>query len=219
MTSVFDKLNLRPFERRLVVVVGVVLFIVVQLIYIWPHFGDVGKMNNRRADALFELEKRQTAISDTNKFTAELAKLEGEGLVVPPEDQAVQLMRAVQMQASQSGVNIQNASKPYTRTNDLFFLEQSLQVATLSDEGALVDFVYNLGSGNSLIRVRDLTLRRDQTQTKLTATIKLVASYQKTSGARTAPGAGRAPAVARPPAAAPARPAPPAPSTPTKKSS
>jgi Tfp pilus assembly protein PilO len=216
MTSAFDKLNLRPLERRLVVVVGIVLFVVVQFIYIWPHFGDVRKMNVRRAKAITELETRRTVIAETNKFNAELVKLQGEGLDVPPEDQALQLMRTVQQEASKSGVNIQNTSKPFTRTNQ-FFLEQSQQISTLSDEGALVDFVFKLGENNSLIRVRDLTLRRDQSQTKLTATIKLVASYQKKSGGRPAPAPGRTPAAARPPKAAAVAPAPPASSTPTRK--
>lgn len=212
--SAFDKLNLRPFERRLVVVVGIVLFVVVQFLYIWPHFGDVGKMNARRTKALDELKVRQSAISETNKFSAELAKLQGEGLDVPPGDQALQLMRTVQMEASKSRVNIQNTSKPFTRTNE-FFLEESQQISTVSDEAALVDFVFNLGSGSSLIRVRDLTVRPDQSRTRLSATIKLVASYQKKTGARTAPTPARPAAAAAP--ARPAAPAPPTTSTPTRK--
>jgi hypothetical protein len=192
MTNAFDKLNLRPFERRLVVVVGIILFIVVQFLYIWPHFGDVGKMDLRREKALKELATRKATIAETNKFAADLKKLQGEGLDIPPEDQAITLMRTVQSLSSQSRVQIQNTSKPFNTTNQ-FFMEQSLTVSTVSEEGPLVDFVYKLGEGNSLIRVRDLTLRRDQSQTKLNASIKLVASYQKTAG--TARGTGnRAPA-------------------------
>lgn len=201
MTSTFDKLNLRPFERRLVVVVGIILFVGVQFLYIWPHFGDVSKTQNLRRKALTELKTRQEAIAETNKFNAELIKLQGEGLDVPEEDQAVELMRAIQRQAAQAGVQIQSSSKPFTRTND-FFMEQSQTISTVSEEGALVNFVYDLGSGNSLIRVRDLTLRRDQSQTRLNASIKLVASYQKK------PGTGRQP---------PSRTTKPAPATSTSK--
>lgn len=198
MTNAFDKLNLRPFERRLVVVVGIVLFIVVQFLYIWPHFGDVGKTNLARDKALTELAKRQTTIAETNKFAADLKKLQGEGLDIPPEDQAVTLMRTVQSLSSQARVQIQNTSKPFNTTNQ-FFMEQSLTVSTVSEEGPLVDFVYKLGEGNSLIRVRDLTLRRDQSQTKLNASIKLVASYQKTAGSpRTTGTRAPAPTAGRP---------------------
>jgi hypothetical protein len=213
MTTAFDKMNLRPGERRLVVVVGIILFIVVQVLFIWPHFGDVKKMDARRTKALNDLKTRQTVIGETNKFAADLAKMQGEGLDIPPEDQAVQLMRTVNTLSSQTRVQIQNTSKPFTTTNQ-FFMEQSLTVSTLSDEGALVDFVYGLGDGNSLIRVRDLTLRRDQSQTKLNASIKLVASYQKKAGAARPTGA----TAVKAPAPASAKPAP-ATSTATKKKS
>lgn len=187
MTNVFDKLNLRPGERRLVVVVGILIFIVVQVIYVWPLFGEVGKTDAKRVKAIRELETRNKIIQETNKFAADLKKLQGEGLDIPPEDQAVQLMRTVQSLSSQTRVQIQTTSKPFTTTNQ-FFMEQSLTVSTLSEEGPLVDFVYRLGEDNSLIRVRDLTLRRDQTQTKLNASIKLVASYQKNPVAARSPG-------------------------------
>ena len=213
--STFDKLNLRPFERRLVVVVGIVLFIVIQFIYIWPHFGDVGKLNGRRSAALNKLKVQETAIAETNRIAAELAKLEGEGLEVPPGDQAVQLMRTVQSEAHKAGVNIQNTSKPFTRTND-FFMEQSQQISTLSDESGLVNFLFNLGSSSSLIRVRDLTVRPDQTRTKLTASVKLVASYQKPS-ARPTPAPARASTADKPAQSGPPAPAPTATSTSTRK--
>lgn len=193
--SVFDKLNLRPFERRLVVVVGIALFVAVQFFYIWPHFGDVGKLNGRRAMALKTLKEQQATIAETNRISTELAKLAGQGLDVPLGDQVVQLMRTVQTEASKAGVNIQNTSKPLTRTNE-FFLEQSQQISTLSDESALLGFLYNLGSGSSLIRVRDLTVRPDQSRTRLTASIKLVASYQKSG--RPAPAPRNAAAADRP---------------------
>ncbi len=214
--SLFDKLKLRPFERRLVVVVAIVLFIVVQFLFIWPHFGDVKKLNVRHADALKKLNAQQTAIAGTNKLTTELNKLQGEGLDVPPGDQAVQLMRTVQTEASKVGVNIQNTSKPFTRTNE-FFLEQSQQISTLSDESALVNFLYNLGSSSSLIRVRDLTVRPDQSRTKLTASIKLVASYQK-PGARTAAPARTASGTDKAPQSGTPAPAPSGTATPKRKS-
>src|SRR5215471_4164338 len=120
MTNLFDKLNLRPFERRLVVVVGILLFIAVQAIFIWPHFGDLRSMGIRRADALKTLQKYDDEFAQTNKLAGELVKLEGEGLSVPPEDQIVQLLRVVQTQAAQSGVSITANSKPNTRTNEFF---------------------------------------------------------------------------------------------------
>ena len=51
-----------------------------------------------------------------------------------------------------------------------------------------LDFLYNLGSGNSLIRVRDLQLSPDApARQQLGGTVKLVASYQKNLPKRVAP--------------------------------
>jgi hypothetical protein len=220
MTSIFDKLKLRPFERRLVVVIGIVVFLVAQYFLVWPRFGDVGKMDAQREAAKKELAKFREEIAQTNKFAAELAKLEGAGAAVPPEDQSSDLMRTIQIQSQQAQVQIQTVSKPFTRTNE-FFLEQSVTVVTLATEDQLLDFLYSLGSGNSLIRVRDLTMRPDQTRTKLNATIKLVASYQKNKPVLRSAAAPATPAAA-PPAAKPSvpaapKPAAPQPPTPTRK--
>ena len=41
MNSFLDRLNLRPQERRLVVGVLVIVFVVVNLWFVWPHAGDL----------------------------------------------------------------------------------------------------------------------------------------------------------------------------------
>lgn len=211
MTNLFDKLNLRPFERRLVVVVGIALFIILNYFLVWPYFGAVAEKNARREKAKTTLALRLDEIAQTNKFVKELKALEGEGLAVPPEDQATDLARTINYQAAQNLVTPQSLSRPFTRTNE-FFLEQSVTITTLSTEDALVNFLHSLGTGTSLIRVRELTLKRDQSQQKLTATIQLVASYQKkpavrppTPPAPAAPVAKPAPVVTKP--ATPASPA------------
>lgn len=205
MTNLFDKLNLRPFERRLVVVVGIALFIILNYFLVWPYFGAVAEKNARREKAGTTLALRLDEIAQTNKFVKELKALEGEGLAVPPEDQATDLARTINYQAAQNLVIPQSLSKSVTRTNE-FFLEQSITITTLSTEDALVNFLHSLGTGTSLIRVRELSLRRDASQQKLTATIQLVASYQKKPAIRStapAPAASPAPAVNKPAATPP----------------
>ncbi len=49
-----------------------------------------------------------------------------------------------------------------------------------------MDFLYKLGSGASMIRVRDLELQPDPPRQRLSANIRLVASYQKNSTAAAA---------------------------------
>jgi hypothetical protein len=86
------------------------------------------------------------------------------------------------------GVNPISTGRILTRTNE-FFLEQTQTINVQSGEQPLVDFLFNLGSGNSLIRVRDLVLHPDaQTRQQLAGAIKLVASYQKNPSKAAVPG-------------------------------
>jgi hypothetical protein len=66
----------------------------------------------------------------------------------------------------------------------------------------LVDFLYNLGKRNSMIRVRTMNLQPDPSRMRLKAQIALVASYQKKQPTRSAAAA----AVSKP--AATTKPAP-----------
>jgi len=69
------------------------------------------------------------------------------------------------------------------RTNDAFFVEQVQNINVVATEAQLVDFLYKLGSGSSMIRVRDLELQPDVPRQHLNANIRLVASYQKNRAA------------------------------------
>jgi hypothetical protein len=177
--------NLRPFEKRVVVAGGVLFFIVINWVFVWPHFSDWNAVGERQWEAHRKLKVYENKIADTDKFKILVTKLEGEGLAVPPEEQAHNFAVTVQTQAAQNGVGIVNNSHIQTHTNQ-FFIEQSQSITVLSGEQSLVDFLYNLGSGNSLIRVADLSLGPDQTHMKLTANVKLVASYQKKTPAKPA---------------------------------
>jgi Tfp pilus assembly protein PilO len=127
------------------------------------------------------------------KYEAGINRFRQEGLEVPPEDQQNQFARAIQDQQVRSGVGIQQFGRVSTQTNQ-FFLELTQPISVQSGEAQLVDFLYNLGSGNSLIRVRDLTLRPDAPRQQLSGTVKLVASYQKNPPKKAAPAASPAPA-------------------------
>jgi Tfp pilus assembly protein PilO len=196
MTNPLDRLNLRPFEKRLVVGVAVVLFIVLNLWFVVPHFSDLGQAQKRRTDALEKIRRWQVEINQMPVYQRQVKEMASEGQDVPAEDQQNQFSRAIQMQQAQSGVNISSTSKQTVRTNQ-FFLELTQQISVQSPEAQLVDFLYNLGSGNSLIRVRDLALKPDGPRQQLSGTVKLVASYQKNPPKKAAPGASPAPANAK----------------------
>ena len=48
--------QLRPMERRLVVGVAVVLLLVLNAVFVWPHFSDWGDLRDRLDDAQRKLE-------------------------------------------------------------------------------------------------------------------------------------------------------------------
>jgi type II secretory pathway component PulM len=115
--------QLRPLERRLAIGVLVLLFLVLNYVFVWPHFSDWGNLGRRGDDARRKLKLYQTAIAQTATYEAQVKSLESSGEVVPPEDMAVNMLRTIQSQSAQSGVGIVNTSRQITHTNDVFFVE------------------------------------------------------------------------------------------------
>jgi hypothetical protein len=204
---------LRPSERRLVVVTGSVFFVILNLWLVVPHFSDWGKTRIRMGAAQTKLAKWQKDIHMIPTYERRIREMESAGAQVPIEDQAMHFDSAVQSQADTSGINILQKGRNVSKTNQ-FFIEQSQPLSILAREQQLVDFLFLLGGGSSLIRVRDLTLQADATHQQLNANIKLVASYQKKPPAKTAPVA--AAPVKKAPAVAPAKASPTASPNPTK---
>ena len=185
MNNPLDKLNLRPFERRLVIGVLVLLFIVANSVWVWPHFKDWGEANDRLEGARGMLEKYNKAIAQKKNYEIKVREYEAQGAVVEEDDQANQFLRTVQNQAAVSGVSILSISRQSTGTN-AFFLEQRQTFTVQADEKQIVDFLYSLGSGDSIIRARGLSLRPNPPRQLLSGSIDLVASYQKKSAAKAA---------------------------------
>jgi Tfp pilus assembly protein PilO len=179
--------HLRPMERRIVIGVAVVVFLVINAWQVWPHFSDWGDLRNRQDTANRKLAVYQTAVAQIPKLQAQVNTFASAGQAVALEDQGIDLMRTIQAQASASGFGIQNFSPQTMHTNDAFFVEQVQNITVTATEAQLVDFLYKLGSGASMIRVRDLALQPDGPHYHLSANIRLVASYQKNSTAARSP--------------------------------
>jgi len=175
--------HLRPLERRLAIGVLVFLLLVLNYVFIWPHHSDWGNLRRRGDDARQKLKLYQTAIAQTASFEAQVKTLEGQGEFVAPEDQAINFMRSIQAQASASKVAIANYSRSMTHTNQ-FFSEQIQNINVIATDEQLVDFLYKLGNGSSVVRVRDLELQPDAPRQHLNANIRLVASFQKNAPAK-----------------------------------
>jgi len=129
------------------------------------------------ANARKKLENYNATLAKTNELGREIRRLEDEGTEVPQEDQMTHFASTIQSQAVRSGVDPQSSGKLQATTNQNFVeLSQNVQVS--GKENQLVDFLYNLGASNSLIRVRDMNLHPDQPGQRLIASIKFVGSYQ-----------------------------------------
>jgi Tfp pilus assembly protein PilO len=192
MSTVLDQLNLTPQERRIVVVIALVVFVVLNLLLVWPHFSDLGHVRHQLDDTRVEIQKENkeiTADVRAGGYQAELKKLErqqGGGIL----NQQVQLQRTVSDQAMKTGVTV-NEIKPVTTTrtdtND-FYVEQSVRIDFESQEPQLVNFLINVGNDPAMIRVHELSLKTaDANRYTLKGDAILTANYAKqTPGAKTA---------------------------------
>lgn len=186
MSATATKLNLRPGERRLIVAVGVIVFVVVQWVFIWPKFGSLGTLESQLIRDRATLERYRREIGRTSQYQRRLAELQRAGQSVATAEQALQLQITVQRQAGASGVAILTTdSRNVTSLKPSeFFDEQTLRVSANSGDKELVDLLYKLGSGDSLIRVRDLSISPDPSGSRLNSSIAFVASYQKPAPTR-----------------------------------
>jgi Tfp pilus assembly protein PilO len=216
MTTFLDKLNLSPGERRLVVVVVLAVFVVLNIIFVWPQFGKVSFWQNRRTGVLQTLKTYTDEIARVPQYQKDLKVLESQGVQVSSEEQALTLQRDVVSQAGMSGVAVERydpvpRAASAGRTN-AFFEEQAMLITVNTGEKELVDFLYGLGARGSLIRVKNMSLGPDPTRMRLKGTITLVESFQKKAPARPvappAAVAAAAAAAARSTGATPAKPTP-----------
>src|SRR6185437_3948806 len=206
MKEFFARLN--PTERRFVVGVAVVFFLVVNVVWVWPHFGDWSATTARMEAAKTRLRTFESGTNLIPELKKQIDKLRGQGQIVQEENQALDFSRLVMSQLTMFGIIPQNTS--YRReagATNSFFLEQSATMSLDTTEKQLVDFLYSVGAGsNSLVRVKVLSVQPEPQHTRLNARLTLVASYQKKAvGPAPAPAAGMKPgATARkPPTTAP----------------
>src|SRR5215510_1308140 len=96
--------NLRPFEKRVFVGVATMLFVVCNMWFVFPHFSDWGKVQKRMMEAEKKVKQFESEIRQIATYSNILWKLESEGLSVPPEDQSIHFLRAVQSQSLESKV-------------------------------------------------------------------------------------------------------------------
>lgn len=187
MSSVFDKLNLRPQERRVVVIVLVLVFIVLNWIFVFPLFGQLGASENDMIKVQGTLKKYQDEIGKEKGYRALETKLKTEGSDVLTEE--LQLQRIVEQHATASGVGISRYAPGVRlaggRTNQ-FFEDQGLTIDFNTFSTNLVEFLVSMASGNSMIRVQEMNLKPDPSATRLSGSLLFIASYQRKAPLRPA---------------------------------
>jgi hypothetical protein len=190
--------QLTPQERRIVVAIGMVVIVVLNLLFVWPHFSEWGRLGKELQTMRGNIEtyNKQIALdtNPTNGLQKQLAKLvhqEGTGVM----DKQVQLQSTIMTQARRTDVNVANYNPggEHPDTNG-FFEEESIKITTDSQEPELVNFLYNIGGDPAMIRVSELTLApMDQNRYRLRGSITLTANYVKRAPAPVA-----APAASKP---------------------
>lgn len=188
MKKFLDRLS--PLERRFFIALMVVVFIVLNLAFVRPHFNDWALVKARLAQAHQTLLTFDAEIGRKTEYERQIAALEKAGATVQQEDQSSDFMRSIQSQAALSSVALLSTTPQQNARTNQFFLEKIMAITVQTGEKQLVDFVYNLGSSGSMIRVRDLTLRPDSARQQLAGTVRLVASYQKKAPTRPGAAAG-----------------------------
>jgi hypothetical protein len=198
MKSLGQSLNLRPQELRLVVFVLALLFLLLNMWLVWPHFKDWRRYQVDLEKARRTFIEYQAEIAKGTNYQQQLEEHEGVSAVIPEESHAVNLNQTVMAQAMQkqvrfSGVNVRTSTS--TKTNAFF--DEAIVDFGLNPTGVkeLVSYLVALGAEDSMIRVQEMTLRPDQSKTKLMGRLVLVASYQKKPAAPPPPATTPAPRV------------------------
>ena len=223
MLRFFDRLNLTPAERRLVMIIFAVVFVVVNYRVVWPRFGDLKTVTDEIESIRRKRDIYQREVDRLPTYTAMLRKLQAAGSVLPPGEEKIQFRSDMERLAREAGLTVPRWGEVLpergsgTVTNAFFeSIGISLNQVT-GTEAQFVDFLYRVGGSNSTIRVKDLTLQpgafdaRAQGKTNLNGTVRLVASVQRAqpkpavTTTNAAPGSATIPAapVTRPPTGGP----------------
>ena len=183
--SLFDKLNLRPNERRILVVVGFLIFVVLNWTFVRPLFGQWDKAQKDLEAARETQKKYQAEIAKAPSYKAMEEELRNEGNEVLSEQ--LQLQRiVVEQYAAAAGIipTIRPTPLNASSNTNQFFENQVLVVDFTAFSTNFVEWLVGLATGNNMIRVEDMTLKTDAPGQKLSGSIEFVASYKKKAGAR-----------------------------------
>src|SRR4051812_3198862 len=108
MKEFFARLN--STERRFVVGVAVVFFLVINIVWVWPHFGDWSNTDGRMKAATNRLRTFESGTNLIPELRRQIDKYLGQGQIVPEENQALDFVRLIQNQTTMFGIIPQNTT-------------------------------------------------------------------------------------------------------------
>ena len=185
MIGMLNRLQLRAHERRLLVVGALVLFLVLNLWFVWPHYGDHARVRVQIRTGQDTLSDYRTELARTNEYASRLQQLESEGTGLLDDDMDIKLLSTVQVLVQNSGIVAASVTPapraPRGGTNEFF--EQRALAITLNPTAPepIIRFLVALATNQVVLRVKELDLKKDGTQTKLAGSLRVVASFQRTS--------------------------------------
>ena len=177
--------QLKPQERRWLIVIGCVVFVTMNYIFIWPQFKEWSANTNRMNSDRDNMAKYAGEIAHKSEYERKIRGIDPENQNIAQEDQAVHFENYFRDRAIENGVQIQSTSRPSTRTDD-FTIEQRETIQVLTGERNLVDYLYSLGSSGSSMRVESMSLRPlDLNRYQLHADLTIEESYFRNSSSAT----------------------------------
>ncbi len=180
MKNFFDKLT--PAERRLVVIVGIAVFVVVNIWFIFPMFGQYGDFEVKRAKTLKQIADYKAEIARRGSYEKLIRELSNVGDIAS-EAAALRLFDEVNSQVALSGItapSISPINRSFSGKTNAFFEEASVNVTFNAGEKELIDFLYRLADKQFLIRAKSFTVQPDVPgRMRLQGNVTLVKSYQR----------------------------------------
>jgi hypothetical protein len=171
--------SLKPLERRWAVVFGSVIFLLLNYFFIWGHFGDLKRDAFRTTRAQQTNDLYMGEVRRTDEYKRKIRELQVGGDTVLPEDQAIDFLRFYNSRALSNSIMTTSQGNLVTTTNDVYSLRQQMTVGVQASETNLVNFLYSLSAGTSMMRVRAMSLHPDPSHLQLGASITIIADYQK----------------------------------------
>ncbi len=176
MKRYFEQLT--PQERRIVVGAGLFVFLLLNYFFVWGHYGEWGREVARMNLAEKKLKEWGSEVRNQPVYERKIKLFEEGGGPASTDDPGIDIIRFYNERAVENQVSVVTGNRPTVRTNSPYLIERELNVQVRANETHLVNFLYSLGSGNSAVRVKSMTLRPDGAHQELNASLTIVASYQ-----------------------------------------